>query len=325
MFARPASIAVVVGLAACHGTEPPSSPDAAPAPSAAVIANKTASRLVVDGDTLFFWSTDGLWRVELEGSGLRRLVDSAQVVDAPFTVGDGLADLDIVGDDIALLDSGHHARDFSDGAIRTVPRQGGALTSLRDNVYFPVTAAIHDGRIYWGEIDGGGVRSVRADGGDYQTHVWCADCFHQSVAVSTAGLWYTLSGNTTGSVRLVDANGTETTIAVAQRNPRSLVVDGNDAFWISQFTLGGEPGSVMHAGVGLVPEIVADGIARPGSLSLDPTYVYFVEETAGALYRVGRDSKTRETLVEAGVVSAAPYGAGVVIATDSEIRIVPRS
>jgi hypothetical protein len=319
------AIVVIATLTACHSaSEPTQTPDAVIAPPGGVIANKSGSRLVVDGSTLFFWSTDGLWRVELDGSGLRRLVDSAATTDAPFTVGDGLADLDIAGDKVVLLDAGHHARDFLDGALRTVPRDGGVLTSLREGLYFPAAATVHDGRIYWGEIDGGGVRSVRADGSDYQTHVWCADCYHESIAASTAGLWYTLSGNTTGRVLLVGGDGAETEVAGAQRNPRSLVVDGRDVFWISQFTLSGEPGAVMHARPGQPAAVIAGGIALPGSLSVDASDVYFVDQSVGSLHRVARGGGAPEIVLASGVVAAAPCDAGLVVSTQAEIRLVPR-
>jgi hypothetical protein len=291
--------------------------DAAPAREPGVLAAMPGERVAIDGDQVLFWSEGALWQVGLDGADLHPLVSGEQEV----------AGFAFDGECVVWATPGTHANDFLDGRIRTMPRAGGSASTLVPDRTFPSDVALYGGRVSWSEIDGEHVASTDLEGGDLDEVVEVG--YHESVAAGAFGLVWTDSGNSTGAVSARPAGSSDIkTLADRQANPRELLLDGDELFWLSHFRLGDQPASIVRADLatGRV-EAVATARIDPGGLALDDAGVYVVDRAAGAILRAPRSGGPLESLVadQPGARFVAAGGGFLVWTTDGAVRILDLS
>jgi hypothetical protein len=122
-----------------------------------------------------------------------------------------------------------------------------------------------------------------------------------SIALSSAGLFWTSGNSPDGIVGLIPANsvdaGVPPAFAAQQRSPRGIIADAKNVYWTVLGSATTADGSILMcplAGCGSGPIELAKGQAQPISIALDADAVYWVNNgldntaTDGAVVKVAK-------------------------------------
>ena len=236
-----------------------------------VATGQASPVFVAVDDDYVYWTNGGT-----EGSG--------SVAKAPHAGGEvrTLADdqvspsrLAVVGGQVYWCASS--SRDpLSAGVLRSVSREGGAVTDLATTRGLAGDIAVWDGDVYWTDTDG--LKRAPLDGGQPET-LASASMGFGPLAIDAGTIYFAelaghevLSGSTDG----FQAH----TLAEVAGPLRRLAAGGGDLFWVSLGTRVDDrfEGARLsrRSPDGGTPEVVADGLTNAWSLAVDGGHVCWI-------------------------------------------------
>lgn len=319
---------VVAVVAACGSSpaapdapviEPDARPDAAPVPQ--LVVEPLASGLEMPGalalDATAVYFVHG-------ATAIARVAKAGGAVEPVIADQLAPAALDVSSDNVVWVNTGTHAMDFLDGSVRWLPKAGGVPDVALSPAALPVAVAVDLGgtTVFWAEADGQRVRQIQIDGTGELT-IDDAATHKTSLAITPSRLAWTASGDGDDVVAVDRPSRLPRTLSTVEYAPGSVVIDGDDTFWIERKP-GFERGAIRVArGGGLAVDLVADE-AAPVALVRDDRYLYWA--AGGNLRRIARAGGTPVTISEGrGAIDAIAVDATHLYWTEREHGTVVRA
>jgi hypothetical protein len=169
---------------------------------------------------------------------------------------------------------------LADGAVRRVPKSGGAVQTLVSNLSFPIAVTVAGGKVYYGETGIGlgnpsaGLRRVPVDGGAV-TKLFDDDPVG-SIAVDGASVYFTVFQLGTGLVdilRIPIGGGTPAVLAGGFDFADGLVLQGGNLYFVAESN---ESGSVQAINLANgSPRVIREVELRLSRLAFDECLIYY--------------------------------------------------
>jgi len=226
------------------------------------------------------------------GSEIDRVALDGGTVERLATGQEGPASLDVTTDKLFWVDTGTHAADFRDGSVHWAPKTGG--DHVLATSYFPTALALDGPLLYWVEGDGERVVQISTDGAGEQT-LDTSSSFKTSLAVTPSALIWTASSDLLDVIAMDRVTGTVTTISSEEYAATSIVVIGDDVFWVASHPLSDFGAIRVSRGGGPPMDLVSDEY-YPESLVTDGDVLYW-RSADGRIRRVAASGGTAETFV----------------------------
>jgi hypothetical protein len=186
----------------------------------------------------------------------------------------------VSGTNVYWVDAGH-GPPTNDGAIRTVPVGGGAVTTLASGQGSPYAIAVRGPTAYWTNFYGEAVMAVALAGGAPTPLAWTKTGY--SIAVDETNVYWPSNASGSEGIMTMPISGGVPTPLAAGQFPYQIAVDATNVYWTDQ-----SAGTVMQlAKAGGAPIALASGQGAPTGLAIDATSVYFTNASLnGTVQRV---------------------------------------
>ncbi len=258
----------------------------------ATVANSyTATGMAADSSYIYFHNSNGLNKVPKANNGAASGLNGGVLVltpnmGSPTDPGNNWMAVDATS--VYWVEGGNGA-----GAVKKVPLDGGAITTLASGLSSPVSLAIDGGNVYWTDRTGfvnkvgiaGGTVTTLYDGTshgaapngiavDAQSVYWGEATVSNSAIVSGAG----------AIKKIGVAGGAVATLASGLDSPTDLTVDSQSVYWIEypDFTSWGSVASIMKVGLaGGSPTPLASGQTNARGIVSDTASVYWLDSSNG--------------------------------------------
>jgi hypothetical protein len=177
----------------------------------------------------------------------------------------------------------------SGGAIRSIPKIGGAVTVVASGLGGVNAFTVDASNVYWTEFDinsgDGSVKQVPKAGGVPIT--LATDFFPSGIAVDSTTIFYSGGGGPSSGTKAVPIGGgsvTNISVGAGSFPEASLVLDADFIYGVGQ----GSARRILKTG-GTV-EVLATGLVNGFGATLDNSSLYWAELTAPG--KIGKTSKT---------------------------------
>jgi hypothetical protein len=194
----------------------------------------------------------------------------------------------------------------TDGQVMSLPATGGTPRVLAAGRRGPYGLTLHDGMLYWTEVTGATVMRMPAAGGDVETLAT-----DQSVPAGIAAGGDSVFWSSVGqhSIRALLVGGERKVFTLATGQDAAVVMQFRDGavYWANN-----GDGRVMVSRNALDPAQLAQG-QHPDGLAVDDAHVYWADEFAGQIARVGLHGE------EPAIIATDQVAPGAIVADDENI------
>jgi len=170
---------------------------------------------------------------------------------------------------------------YSDGSIKAAPKGGGKSTTLASHQYAAHGIAVDDNNVYWlvdhADDDGGSVMSMPKTGGTPVTLATVSAAPSRIAINETSVFWTTCPEYTVGDLMTVAKTGGTVTSLDTKNCFTGLVADANRVYYgnYTTYTVWSVPVT------GGTPSLIGPNQFRPGAMTQDDAYVYWVNYGPG--------------------------------------------
>jgi hypothetical protein len=194
----------------------------------------------------------------------------------------------------------------SSGSVQRISVSGGSANSVAGNQQRPGSLSVSGDHVYWINVEGGDLLSAPLSGGSPAT--LASGLTGGGLAVDSTYIYSSATGLIMGQGYVVEmalAGGSVATLAASQTDPRGIVEDSINVYWVDG--LGGSVMACPITGCGGAALTLAAGQGYPENLTVDAAYVYWANTSTGSVAKVpiGGGSVTTLSTGQSGVWDVA--------------------